>query len=239
MPKKDSTGKMPSRCEWLRTATPDTPVCWVLDYRHVNSQTEILRIPLPNIEDLFDRMHGSTIFTKIDLASGYHQMLVVPTARMYTAFRTHREVYEWVVAPMGLSGMPGIWSRLMRYLFDKLSFVVVYMDDICVFSKNVDEHSRHVAAVCEALRREKLYARPAKCSFAVASVDSLGHTVFRFGLQVDKKKVGAIEKWPEPKTRKDLLSFLGLAGHACEVRCARYNLPDRHNAQVAALQELE
>jgi len=213
VPKKNSEGKIPSRCEWLRTATADTPIRWVLDYRHVNSQTEIPKIPLPNIEDLFDRMHGSTTFTKIDLASGYHQMLVVPTARKYTAFRTHREVYEWVVAPMGMAGMPGIWSRLMRHLFDKLSFVVVYMDDICIFSTTAEDHARHLAAVCEVLRREKVYARPSKCSFAVDSVDFLGHTISKFGLQVDKKKVRVIEKWPEPTNRKELLSFLGLAGY--------------------------
>ncbi|CEG38215.1 retrotransposon ty3-gypsy subclass [Plasmopara halstedii] len=182
VPKKDSEGKLPSRREWLRTATADTPIRWVLDYRHVNSQTEVPKIPLPNIDDLFDRMYGSTIFTKIDLASGYHQMLVVPTARKYTAFRTHREVYEWVVAPMGMAGMPGIWSRLMRVLFDKLPFVVVYMDDICIFSTNEEDHARHLAKVCDILRSEKLYARPSKCSFAVDSVDFLGHTVSRFGL---------------------------------------------------------
>ncbi|KAF0706839.1 hypothetical protein As57867_006671, partial [Aphanomyces stellatus] len=148
----------------------------MLDYRHVNSQSVVPKIPLPNIEDLFDRMHGSRVFTKIDLASGYHQMRVVPGARKYTAFRTHRDVYEWVVAPMGMAGMPGIWSRLMRRLFDKFDFVVVYMDDICVFSRSMDDHVQHLRVICDVLRAEKLYARPSKCAFGVDSVDFLGHT---------------------------------------------------------------
>ncbi|KAF0715000.1 hypothetical protein As57867_003600, partial [Aphanomyces stellatus] len=114
VPKRSDVGQMLSRREWLRIATPDTPIRWVLDYRHVSSQSIVPKIPLPNIEDLFDRVHGSRVFTKIDLASGYHHMLVVPGAQKYTAFRTHRDVYEWVVAPMGMAGMPGIWSRLMR-----------------------------------------------------------------------------------------------------------------------------
>jgi hypothetical protein len=213
VPKRDDSGRMQSRREWLRTATPDTPIRWVLDYRHVNSQTEVPKIPLPNIEDLFDRMHGCCLFTKIDLASGYHQMLVVPKARKYTAFRTHREVYEWVVAPMGMAGMPGIWSRLMRRLFDRFSNVVVYMDDICIYSRTMKEHVAHLTAVCKVLRDEKLYARPDKCVFGVDSVDFLGHTISKDGLHVDQKKIRAMEQLPEPTNRKELLSFLGLAGY--------------------------
>ncbi|KAF0688193.1 Aste57867_20176 [Aphanomyces stellatus] len=112
VPKKDENGKMPFRHVRLKTVTANTPMRWV-DYRHVNSQSEIPKIPLPNIEDLFNKMHGCSIFTKTNLASGYHQMLVVPHARRYTAFRTHKEILQLCVAPMGMAGMPGIWSRLM------------------------------------------------------------------------------------------------------------------------------
>ncbi|KAH9132175.1 hypothetical protein AeRB84_021345 [Aphanomyces euteiches] len=213
VPKKDENGKLPSRQVWLKTATPNTPIRWVLDYRHVNSQTEIPKIPLPNFEDLFNNMHGCTVFTKIDLASGYHQMLVEPHARKYTAFRTHKEILQWCVAPMGLAGMPGIWSRLMRCLFDKFPFVVVYLDDICVHSKHLNEHVNHLRCVLEVLRKEKLYARMEKCAFVVPKVDFLGHTISAEGLQVDSNKVRAIEKWSSPTNRKELLSFLGMAGY--------------------------
>ncbi|KAH9184555.1 hypothetical protein AeNC1_013469 [Aphanomyces euteiches] len=203
VPKKDENGKLPSRQVWLKTATPNTSIRWVLDYRHVNSQTEIPKIPLPNIEDLFNNMHGRTVFTKIDLASGYHQMLVEPHARKL----------QWCVAPMVLAGMPGIWSRLMRCLFDKFPFVVVYLDDICVHSKHLNEHVNHLRCVLEVLRKEKLYARIEKCAFAVPKVDFLGHTMSAEGLQVHSNKVRAIEKWSSPTNHKELLSFLGMAGY--------------------------
>ncbi len=180
VPKKDENGKMPSRQQWLKTATADTPIRWVLDYRYVNSQTEIPQIPLPNIEDLFDRMHGCYVFTKIDLASGYHQMLVVPSARKYTAFRTHKEILQWCVAPMGMSGMPGIWSRLMRSLFDKFPFVVVYLDDICIFSHNIDEHAIHFEKFSKSFVRKS-------CMHAVVNVLLLSKLLIFLVTQSRKK----------------------------------------------------
>ncbi|KAF0750331.1 hypothetical protein AaE_006752 [Aphanomyces astaci] len=102
-------------------------------------------------------MHGCNIFSKLDLASGYHQMLVLPHARNCTAFRTHKELLQWCVAPMDVAGMAEIWSRMMRSLFDKFPFVVVYLDDICVYSKTMDERVEHVRVVLEVLCKEKLY----------------------------------------------------------------------------------
>ncbi|KAG6610912.1 Retroelement pol Polyprotein [Phytophthora cinnamomi] len=119
IPKKDPvTGQMPKRAEWLRSGNLKIPLRWVFDYRYLNSVTVIAKIPLPLIEELFDKMVGCVIYTLIDLAQGYHQMLVVMSSRPYTAFRTHKETYQWCVAPMGVAGMPGTWSRLMHKLFD-------------------------------------------------------------------------------------------------------------------------
>ncbi|KAF0715716.1 Aste57867_3231 [Aphanomyces stellatus] len=130
--------------------------------------------------DSFDSIPSSIgVKTESDLASGYHQMLVVPGARKYTAFRTHCDFYEW--------------SRLMRQLFDKFDFVAVYMDDICVFSRSMDDHVQHLRVICDVLRAEKLYARPSKCAFGVDSVDFLGHTISKDGLHVDQSKFRAIE----------------------------------------------
>ncbi|KAF1330411.1 polyprotein, partial [Globisporangium splendens] len=128
-------------------------------------------------------------------------------------YRSQKETYQWCVAPMGLAGMPGVWSRLMRVLFGKFKFVVVYLDDICVFSRSMKDHAQHLAMVCEVLRHEKLYARLSKCEFGKSSVHFLGHTVTAEGIQVDAKKTTAIEKYPTPTTQKTLLSFLGLAGY--------------------------
>ena len=191
----------------------DSKVRWVLDYRHSNAQQEIPKIPLPNIEGLFDRMQGSQYFSKLDLATGYHQMLVEPESRKYTAFQTHSETYEWLVAPMGMASMPGVWSRLMNKLFGKLSFCVVYMDDICICSKTIEEHADQLRQVFLILRREKMYCRREKCSFAMNEVEYLGHVITRDGVTVDPRKISAIEKWPTPTNQKQLQSWLGLCGY--------------------------
>ncbi|KAF1333192.1 polyprotein, partial [Globisporangium splendens] len=228
VPKKDPATGMPvKRAEWLRSGNSKLPIRWVIDYRYVNSQTKIPKIPLPHIEELFDQMLGATVFTVIDLAQGYHQMRVKPDSRPYTAFRSQKETYQWCVAPMGLAGMPGVWSRLMRVLFGKFKFVVVYLDDICIFSRSMKDHAQHLAMVCEVLRHEKLYARLSKCEFGKSSVQFLGHTVTAEGIQVDANKTTAIEKYPTPTTQKTLLSFLGLAGYYRRFICdfARIALP--------------
>jgi hypothetical protein len=188
-------------------------VWWVVDYRYINSQTEIPRIPLPRIDELFDRMVRCTWFSTVDLAQGYHQMRVHPESRKYTAFRTDQETYQWCVAPMGFSGMPDVWSRLMRLLFGNFPFVVVYLDDHRIFSRSQEEHVAHLRAVFKVLRSERLYARLSKCVFGAESVKFLGHTVSKHGLQVDDRKTRAIERMPAPSNVKELLSFLGFTGY--------------------------
>lgn len=124
VPKKDPAfGKQPSRSEWIKPGNAQHPVRWVVHYRYVNSQTEIPNIPLPRIEKIFDRMPGCTIFSTLGLAQGYHKMLAVPSSKKFTAFRTDKEVYQLRVAPMGLSGMSRVWSRLMRVLFVKFTLL--------------------------------------------------------------------------------------------------------------------
>lgn len=214
IPKKDpQTGKQPSRSEWIRSGNATLPIRWVIDYRYVNSQTVVPRIPLPRMEELFDKMQGSTVFSVLDLAQGYHQMRISPESRKYTAFRTHTETYQWCVAPMGLAGMPGVWSRLMRVLFGKYPFIVVYLDDICVFSRTMEDHLQHLDTLFQVLRQEKLYAQVTKCHFGATSVNFLGHTISAQGIMVDTKKTEAIAKWPVPTNTKELQSFLGLAGY--------------------------
>ncbi|KAF1334823.1 Retroelement pol polyprotein, partial [Globisporangium splendens] len=214
VPKKDpATGMAVKRAERLCSGNSKVPIRWVIDYRYVSSQTKIPKIPLPHIEELFDQMLGATVFTVIDLAQGYHQMRVKPDSRPYTAFRLQKETYQRCVAPMGLAGIPEVWSHLMRVLFGKLKFVVVYLDDICIFSRSMSDHAQHLAMVCEVLRHEKLYARLSKCEFGKFSVQFLGHTVAVEGIQVDAHKTTAIEKYPTPTTQKTLLCFLDLAGY--------------------------
>ena len=142
--------KVPKTRRMARSRNSKIPIRWVIDYRYVNSMSVVAKISLPLIEELLDRMVGCKYFTLLDLGQGYHQMVVLPSSRPYTAFITHKETYQWCVAPMGLLGIPGVWSRLMRTLFDKLgTFVVVYLDDICIFSRTMEEHVGHVRAVCD------------------------------------------------------------------------------------------
>ena len=213
VPKRNDDGDMVTRAEFLRTLNEDSKVRWVLDYRYCNSMQDIPKIRLPNIESLFDKMRGAKFFTKLDLATGYHQMLVEPESRKYTAFQTHNETYEWLVAPMGMAGMPGIWSRLMNKLFGKLPFVVVYMDDICICSDTLESHVNHLQQLFAILRQEKLYCRKEKCLFAQHQVEYLGHVISYDGISVDQRKIRAIEKWPRPANQKDLQRWLGLCGY--------------------------
>jgi len=178
VPKKDlTTNSFPSKADWLRAGNPEAPIRWVQDFRWLNNMTEIPKIPIPMISQLFDSMYNCKYFSTIDLQKGYHQMCVTPRSRKYTAFYAYPEIYEWLVAPMGLAGMPGTWSRLMRSIFDKYTFVVVYLDDICVFSKNYNEHLKHLRIIFEVLRQNKLYANPVKCTFAAEQIEFLGHII--------------------------------------------------------------
>ena len=231
IPKKDPvTGRFPKRAEWFRSGNSKIPIRWVIDYHYVNCMSVVAKISLPLIEELFDRMVGCKFLTLLDLAQGYHQMVILPSSRPYTAFHTQKETYQWCVAPMGLSVMSGVWSRLMRTLFDQLgTFVVVYLDDICIFSRTMEDHVGHVRAVCAVLHKDKLYARPFKCAFVRNEIAFLGHMVSDEGLRVDSKKTDAIATFQAPTCRKELLSFLGLAGYYRRFICnfARLSRPFR------------
>ncbi|OWZ10382.1 Retroelement pol Polyprotein [Phytophthora megakarya] len=190
------TGKMPKRAEWLRSGNQQIQLRWVFDYQYLNSVTVIPKIPLPLIEELFDKMVGCVVYTLINLTQGYHQKRVIKSSRPYTAFRTHKETYQWCVTAMGVAGMLGTGSRLMHALYDTFEFVVVYLDDTCVFSKRMEEHVDHIRAVCEVLRREQLYAHLAKCAFDQSEVAFLGHMVSKEGVSVGPRKTEAIAKYP-------------------------------------------
>uniref|UniRef100_H3GL48 Reverse transcriptase n=1 Tax=Phytophthora ramorum TaxID=164328 RepID=H3GL48_PHYRM len=204
VPKKDPTiGKFPSRLEWLHSNNPHMAIRWVIDYRLVNAASEVAKIPLPHIEQLFDRMVGAVAFTILDLASGYHQMRMAPTSKQYTAFRTNQEIYHWNVAPMGLAGMPATWTRLMHNVLSHLAFVVVYLDDICIFSRSMADHVEHLQRVCEVLRQHQLViSASALLIFLATRSRSTVYTWTR-----------AIAEWMEPSNIKDLQRFLGLVGY--------------------------
>lgn len=186
-----------------------------VDYRMLNKVTIKNKYPLPRIEDLFDQLKGATVFSKIDLRSGYHQVRVREEDIPKTAFRTRYGHYEFVVMPFGLTNAPAVFMDLMNRIFGPYldDFVVVFVDDILIYSKNDEDHDRHLEIVLETLRRNQLYAKYEKCDFWQDKVKFLGHVVSKDGVSVDPSKVEAVMEWKQPTTVTEIRSFLGLAGY--------------------------
>ncbi|GJV92082.1 putative nucleotidyltransferase, ribonuclease H [Tanacetum coccineum] len=186
-----------------------------IDYRELNKITIRNRYPLPRIDDLFDQLQGAKHFSKIDLRSGYHQLRVKEQDISKTAFRTRYGHYEFLVMPFGLTNAPAVFMDLMNRIFHEFldKFVIVFIDDILVFSKSKEEHEDHLRTVLQILRQEKLYAKFSKCEFWLSRVAFLGHIVSSEGITMDPAKVEAITKWPRPTSVTEVRSFLGLAGY--------------------------
>ena len=154
-------------------------------------------------------------FTKIDLRSGYHQIRVHPDDVPKTAFRTRYGHFEFLVLPFGLTNAPATFMHLMHSIFREHldTFVIIFLDDILVYSRTLEEHKEHVRKTLEILREHKLYAKMTKCSFFQQEVDYLGHVVGIDGVKPDPAKIKAIKEWKQPENVKELRSFLGLAGY--------------------------
>lgn len=186
-----------------------------VDYRALNNATVKNRYPLPRIDELLDRLQGANVFTKLDLQSGYWQIRIKEEDVHKTAFRTRYGHYEWRVLPFGLTNAPATFQALMNRVLAPFmdKFVVVYLDDILIFSRTAEEHAEHLKLVLEALEKHELYVGVDKCAFAHKQVDFLGHVVSGEGIKPDPAKVAAVQEWPVPKTLRDVRSFLGLTGY--------------------------
>ena len=186
-----------------------------IDYRQINKVTVKNKYPLPRIEDLFDQLKGAGVFSKIDLRSGYYQLRVKGGDVPKTAFRTRYGHYEFLVMPFGLTNAPAAFMDLMNRVFRPYvdQFVVVFIDDILVYSKDAQEHEQHLRIVLETLREKKLYAKLSKCDFWLKEVSFLGHIVSAEGIRVDPAKIEAVVNWKSPQNVTEVRSFLGLAGY--------------------------
>ncbi|KAJ9558183.1 hypothetical protein OSB04_012797 [Centaurea solstitialis] len=186
-----------------------------IDYRELKKVTVKNKYPLPRIDDLFDQLQGAKFFSKIDLRSGYHQLKVREEDIPKTAFRTRYGHYEFLVMSFGLTNAPAAFMDLMNRVckpyLDK--FVIVFIDDILIYSKTAEEHGEHLRKVLEMLKREQLYAKFSKCEFWLKEVQFLGHIVTQEGIKVDPAKIEAIKDWESPKSPSEVRSFLGLAGY--------------------------
>uniref|UniRef100_A0A2N9IFH6 CCHC-type domain-containing protein n=1 Tax=Fagus sylvatica TaxID=28930 RepID=A0A2N9IFH6_FAGSY len=181
----------------------------------INRVTVQNKYPLPRIDELFDQLQGAQIFSKIDLRSGYHQLKIKPDDVSKTAFRTRYEHYEFLVMPFGLTNAPVAFMDLMNRVFKPFldQFVVVFIDDILIYSKSKEDHERHLRLVLQVLKEKKLYAKLKKCEFWLDSVAFLGHVISKDGISVDPKKVEAVVEWNRPNNVTEIRSFLGLAGY--------------------------
>jgi transposase InsO family protein len=207
----------------------DNSMRMCVDFRALNKLTIRQRTPLPLIDDLLNRLHGARVFSTLDLRTAYHQVRIAEEDVHKTAFRTRYGQYEWLVMPFGLTDAPSTFQRLINHvckpLLDKCA--LAFLDDICVYSPNEEQHEHDLRAVLDLLRKHRLYAKLSKCVFFASECVWCGHVVSGDGLRPDPAKVETVIKWPEPKTQHDVRSFMGLGQffHRYIKDCARIASP--------------
>jgi hypothetical protein len=205
----------PWGCLALFVKKKDESLRLCVDYRPLNAVTVKNKYPLPRIDVLFDQLVGAKVFSKIDLHSGYHQIKIRASDIPKTAFSTRYGLYEYLVMSFGLTNAPAYFMYLMNSVFmlefDK--FVVVFIDDILVYSKSEDEHTKHLHIVLRRLRDHHLYAKFSKCDFWLREIKFLGHTISQDEIAIDLEKVQEVMDWKPPTTVRQIRRFLGLAGY--------------------------
>jgi hypothetical protein len=186
-----------------------------VDYRHLNAVTVKNKYSLPRINILFDQLAGAKIFSKVDIRLGYHQMKIRPKDVAKTTFSTRYVLYEYLVMSFGLTNAPAHFMYLMNSVFmpelDK--FVVVFINDILIYSKSEEEHERHLRIILQWLQDHQLYAKFSKCAFWLKEVPFLGYIISAEGIAVDPSKVQEVFDWKSPRSVTHIHSFLGLVGY--------------------------
>ena len=185
-----------------------------MDYRALNAVTIKNKYPSPRVDELFDQLHGASYFMKIDLRSGYHQVRLRLADIPKTAFRTRFGHFEFLVMPFGLTYAPSTFMTLMDSVLRPYlgKFVIVFLDDILIYSASKEDNFKHLSQVFDLLRSHKLYGKQSKCEFLKTKIHYLGgHVISAQGVKMDMTKVNAIMHWPRPNNLEELQIFLDLA----------------------------
>ena len=209
-----------------------------MDYRVINSlippvtkahskaKGVLTLVPLPKIDEIYARLRGSTIFSALDMTSGYHHMELSEEAKPKSAFVTPVDKYQFNRCPFGLTQAPAYFQRLVNKVLIGLLFVFGYLDDVLIFSPDIETHLKHIRQVFERLREVDLRLKKEKCNFLKAHIQYLGHLISGEGIEPVPEKLESIEKMPAPTTPKEIKQFLGLTGYYRNLYLDLQILPD-------------
>jgi len=186
-----------------------------VDYRCLNNITVKNKHPMPIVDELIDELSGAKWFSKLDFRSGYHQIRIAKGDEHKTAFRTHNGLFEFLVMPFGLTNAPATFQSAMNHIFQPLvrKGVLVFMDDILVYTSTLDEHVALLQQVFDIIQQHQFLIKLSKCSFGQHQIEYLGHCISALGVPPEPSKVSAVQQWPVPTNLKELRGFLGLTGY--------------------------
>ena len=184
-----------------------------IDYRGLNDVTIKNTYPLPHIDELFDQLQEAVVFSKLDSRQSYYQLRILEKEIPKIAINSRYGHFEFAVIPFGLTNAPAVFMDLMHRIFKPYldQFVVVFIDDILVYSKTLEDHEKHLRIVLQTLKEHRLYAKFSKCELYFNEITFLGHIISIDGIKVDPTKVEAVSKWKQPKNPTEIRNFLGLA----------------------------